>query len=210
MVRRQVCIQRTRTGVWLCLIWRATGLLKDLHTWADPRRGTQCGDERRVGLFLASADPRAEGRRKLKGEVLFIRECCMALRNLSVSSDLLQPPKELYRELVVSSASDLLSEWHGWIAEEVHSHWNWALGSSFLTIPSFRSPGGLHGTRFPFSARTSERAWQTCPIVLATAVTVSSSVLGSGRGVDDSHRTQAARVARRWLRCRQRFSSVSG
>ena len=24
------------TGVWVCLIWRATGLLKNLHTWADP------------------------------------------------------------------------------------------------------------------------------------------------------------------------------
>ena len=54
MVRRQVCIQRTRNGVWVCLIWRATGLLKDLHIWAVSWRGTQCGDERRVGLFLAS------------------------------------------------------------------------------------------------------------------------------------------------------------
>ena len=29
---------------------------------------------------------------------------------------------------------------------------------------------GLHGTRCPFSAWTSEQAWQTCPIVLAIAV----------------------------------------
>ena len=43
------------TGVWVCLIWRATGLLKDLHTSAGPWQGTQCGDERRVGLFLASS-----------------------------------------------------------------------------------------------------------------------------------------------------------
>ena len=42
------------TGVLVCLIWRATGLLKDLHTWADPWRGTQCRDERWVRLFLAS------------------------------------------------------------------------------------------------------------------------------------------------------------
>ena len=41
------------TGVWVCLIWRATGLLKDFHTRADPWQGNQCGDERRVGLFLA-------------------------------------------------------------------------------------------------------------------------------------------------------------
>ena len=43
------------TGVWVCLIWRITGLLKYLQTRADPRRGTLCGDERRVGLFLASS-----------------------------------------------------------------------------------------------------------------------------------------------------------
>ena len=38
----------------------------------------------------------------------------------------------------------------------------------------------------------------------------SPPVLGSRRGVDGSHRTQTARAARRWLRCRQRSSSVSG
>ena len=38
----------------------------------------------------------------------------------------------------------------------------------------------------------------------------SSPVLGSRRGVDGSHRTQAARAARRWLRRGQRSSSVSG
>ena len=38
----------------------------------------------------------------------------------------------------------------------------------------------------------------------------SSSVLGPRRGVDGSHRTQAARAARRWLRRRQRSSFVSG
>ena len=43
------------TGVWVCLIWRATGSLKDLHTSAGPWQETRCGDERRVGLFLASS-----------------------------------------------------------------------------------------------------------------------------------------------------------
>ena len=38
----------------------------------------------------------------------------------------------------------------------------------------------------------------------------SSPVLGSRRGVDGLHRTQTARAARRWLRRRQRSSSVSG
>ena len=55
MIRRQVYIQRMRNGGLGTLIWRATGLLKDMHTRADPWRGTQCGDERRVGLFLASS-----------------------------------------------------------------------------------------------------------------------------------------------------------
>ena len=41
------------TVAWVCLIWRATGLMKDLHTWADPWRGKQCGDKKWVGLFLA-------------------------------------------------------------------------------------------------------------------------------------------------------------
>ena len=36
MVRRQVCIQRTRNGGLGMPDQRATGSLKDLHTWADP------------------------------------------------------------------------------------------------------------------------------------------------------------------------------
>ena len=42
-------------GVCVCLIWKATGSLKDLHTWADPCREMRYGEERRVGLFLASS-----------------------------------------------------------------------------------------------------------------------------------------------------------
>ena len=59
------------------------------------------------------SDPKAEGRRKPMGETLFVRDCRKALRNLLVSSDLSRPQKELYRELVVGSASDPLSERHG-------------------------------------------------------------------------------------------------
>ena len=43
----------------------------------------------------------------------------------------------------MGSASNPLSERHGWTAEEVRSHWNWALGSGLLE----QFPGGLHGTR---------------------------------------------------------------
>ena len=59
------------------------------------------------------SDPKAEGRRKPMGEALLVRECGKALRSLLGSSDLSRPRKELYRELVVGSASDPLSERHG-------------------------------------------------------------------------------------------------
>ena len=83
------------------------------------------------------SDPKAEGRRKPLGEALFVCECRKALRNLLGSSDLSWPRKELYRELVVGSASDPLSVRHGWTAEEIRSHWNWAPGSSFLNNSEF-------------------------------------------------------------------------
>ena len=47
------------------------------------------------------------------------------------------PRKELYQELVVGSALDPLSEWRGWMAEEIRSHWNCAPGSSFLNNSVF-------------------------------------------------------------------------
>ena len=37
----------------------------------------------------------------------------------------------------MGSASDPLSERHGWTAEEIRSHWNWASGSSFLNNSEF-------------------------------------------------------------------------
>ena len=61
----------------------------------------------------------------------------VALHNLPGSSGLLRPQKELYRELVVGSVSDPLSEWCGWTAEEICSHWNWVPGSSFLNNSEF-------------------------------------------------------------------------
>ena len=71
------------------------------------------------------------------GEALFIRDCRAALRNLPGSSDLSQPRKELYRDIVVGSAFDPLCERHGWTAEDIFSHWNWAPGSSFLNNSEF-------------------------------------------------------------------------
>ena len=60
----------------------------------------------------------------------------LALHNLSGSSGLSRPRKELYRELVVGSASDLLIERCGWTVE-VRSHWNWAPSSVFLNNSEF-------------------------------------------------------------------------
>ena len=73
MVCRQVCIQRTCNRVWVCLIWRATSLLKDLHTWADPWQGTQCGDKRRVGHFLALSQTQ-----RLKVNISFWAKHCLS------------------------------------------------------------------------------------------------------------------------------------
>ena len=83
------------------------------------------------------SNPKAKGLHKPMGEAQFVRECRTALRNLLGSSHLSQPRKELYRELVVDSASDPLSERCGWTAEKICSHWNWALGSSFLNNSKF-------------------------------------------------------------------------
>ena len=71
------------------------------------------------------------------GEAPFVPECRTALRNLSGSSDFSRPRKELYRELVVGSTSDPLSERRSWTAEEVRSYWNWALGLGFLNNSEF-------------------------------------------------------------------------
>ena len=55
MARRLVCYQRPRNEGHGYLISRATGSLKDWLTWADPCRGTLCGDKRRETSFFASS-----------------------------------------------------------------------------------------------------------------------------------------------------------
>ena len=113
MVHRQVCIQRTRSwglgmpdleSHWLAE--RLANLGRSLTEDAVWRRKAS-----RTFPRLQS-DPKAEGRRRPMGEVLFVCECRTALRNLLGSSDLSHPQKELYRELVCS-ASDPLREQHG-------------------------------------------------------------------------------------------------
>ena len=138
MVRRQVCIQCTRNGglgmpdlVSHWLAERLAYLGRPLTRDAVRRRKAS-----RTFPRLKS-DPKAEGRHKPMGEVLFVCEYRKALRIFLGSSDLSRPRKELYLELVVGSAWDSLSERDGWTAEEIRSHWNWAPGSSFLNNSEF-------------------------------------------------------------------------
>ena len=138
MVRGQVCIQRTRNG----------GLdMPDLENhWLTERLAylgrSLSGDAvwRRKGSRIfprLKSNPKAEGQHKPMGETPFVHECRKAPRKFSGSSELSRLRKELYRELVEGSASNPLSEQHGWTAEEINSHWNWAPGSSFLNNSEF-------------------------------------------------------------------------
>ena len=153
-------------GGWVSLIWRATGSLKNLHTWADRCRGKQCRDERRVGFF-----PTSNQIPMLKVDVSRWEKHRLALRNLSESSNLSRPRKKNYignywwaplRSLSVSGAAVQLSRSDPiGTGRKIRASW---------TIPSSRLPGGLHGMRCLFSGWTSERALQTRTIVLAAAV----------------------------------------
>ena len=125
MIRRQVGIQRTRNeGLGMTDVeshWhteRLAYLGRSLMGDAVQRRKAS-----RI-FFRLQSDPKTEGRRKLIEETPFVHERRAALRNFPGSSDLSRPRKELYRELVVGSASDPLSERYGWTAEEIRSHWN--------------------------------------------------------------------------------------
>ena len=62
----------------------------------------------RVAFPRLRSNPKAEGRRRPRDEAPFVSECRRAIRDLHRSSDLSQSRKELYRGLVVGSASDSL------------------------------------------------------------------------------------------------------
>ena len=104
--------------------------------------------------------PKAESRRKHMGEALFVRECRKALCNLLGSSDLSRPRKELYRELVMGSASDPLSE----------RHWNWAPGSSFLNNSEFSLTWRLARNALPLLGLNYEAGLEDILTVLAAAM----------------------------------------
>ena len=111
MVRRQVCIQHTRNGGLGMLDLESHWLAERLAYLGRSLTGDAVWRRKASRTFpRLKSDPKAEGRRKPLGEALFVRECRRALRNLLGFSDLSRPGKELYRELVVGSASDPLSE----------------------------------------------------------------------------------------------------
>ena len=224
MVRRQVCIQHTRNGGLGMPDLESHWLAERLAYLGRVLTGDSVWRRKASRTFpRLNSDPKAEGRRRPLGEALFVRECRKALRNLLESSDLSWPRKELYRELVVGSASDPLSERHSLTAEEIRSQWNWAPWSSFLNNSEFsltwrlvRNALSLHGLNFkagladmPDCPRCGSGLEETAEHVFYYCERV-RPFLGSRRGEDGSHRTQTARAARRWLRRRQRSSYVSG
>ena len=81
-------------------------------------------------------NPKAEGCRRPRDETPYVSECRRALWNLQFG-DLSRSRKELYRGLVVGSASDPLAQRLGWSVEKVRFHWNWAAGSGFLNNSEF-------------------------------------------------------------------------
>ena len=81
--------------------------------------------------------PKAEGHRQSRGKAPFARECRKAIRNLPGFSDLSRPRKEVYRELVVGSASDPLVKRLGLLLGEIRSQWNWVPDLDFLNKSDF-------------------------------------------------------------------------
>ena len=138
MVRRQVYIQRTRNGGLSMPDLESHWLAERVAYLGRSLTGDAVWRRKASRTFpCLKSDLKAEGRRRPMGEALFVRECRKALRNLLGFSDLSRPRKELYRELVVGSASGPLRERRGWTAKEICSHWNWAPGSSFLNNSEF-------------------------------------------------------------------------
>ena len=123
MVRRQVCIQRTRNGGLGMPDLESHWLAERLAYLGRSLTGDSVWRRKASRTFpRLQSDPKAEGRRRPLGEALFFRECRKALRNPFGSCDFSRPRKELYLELVAGSASDPLRERRGWTAEEIRSH----------------------------------------------------------------------------------------
>ena len=112
-------------GVWGCRISRATDSPRD---WPIVSDGRGVRPKVRSVFPRLRSNPEAEGCRRPRDEAPFVRECRRAVRNLPRFSDLSRSRKELYRGLVVGSASDPLVKRPSWSMEEIRSQWNWAPG----------------------------------------------------------------------------------
>ena len=195
-------------------MWRATGLLKYLHTWTDLWRGTQSGDERRVGLFLASNQvdvslwaKRCLSARAKRPFVTFLGPVTFhGLGKNYIGSKLWFPPRTL------SSSGTARRDGGGYflpleLGARIELLDHLVICSEYVTPSqlSLQSGLGRHARLCSLRQWFRRNGWTRFLQLRA-----SSPVLGSRRGVDGSHRTQASPAARRWLCRRQRFSSVSG
>ena len=125
-------------GVWVCLILESYWLPESLAYLGRSLLGDAVWRRKTSRTFpRLMSNPKAKGRHTAMSETSFVRECRSALCKFPGSGDLSQPRKEPYWELEVGSASDSLSERHGWTAEEVRFHRNWAPGSGFLNNSEF-------------------------------------------------------------------------
>ena len=89
MIRRQVCIQRTRNGS-LGMPDLESHWLAERHAYLGRSLTGDAVWRRKANRTFPrlKSDPKAEGRRRSLGETLFVRECRKAFRNLLESSDL--------------------------------------------------------------------------------------------------------------------------
>ena len=111
MVRWRICCQRLRNGS-LGMPNLENHWFSERMAYLDRSLSKDTVGGRKVKDFFPclKSDSIVEGRRRLRGEAQFVRECREALSNLPESSDFSQRRKELYRELVAGSASDPLLE----------------------------------------------------------------------------------------------------
>ena len=72
----------------------------------------------------------AKSQYRSRGEVLFLKEYREVLHKLHWSSDLSQPQKIVYQDLVEVAISDPFVKQFGWSLGEVWFQWNWVSGLS--------------------------------------------------------------------------------
>ena len=120
-------------GTWDALIRESLARWKISFLGSIPDDRDGVGTECEEGL----SNPKAESCRRPRSEAPFFAESHKAFHNLQWSSDLRGSRKELYHELVVGTASDLLGERLGWSLDEIRPQWNRVPGLDFLNNSEF-------------------------------------------------------------------------